>query len=154
MSARLLPALVFGLFATAAAAEQWPVHGLRTSIYLNPGVAGDIDLEIRQTGAKARAFARHRLSVVEGRDMVFDAIAGKDLRVEVDGTTLDRLLGAGVAHHGGFELRRNGQVISLDGFVLAPGFAPRTFELRNRDGEVLFVADYAHYAVDEDSGHV
>lgn len=154
MYARRLITLALALASSVACAESWPVHDLRTSIFLNPGITDDLGLTVTQTGAKARSFQHHRLAVMEGHEYVFQAQVGKGLFAEVDGHAFDRLHGNGIMHRGGFDLRWGTQSLRLDDFVLAPGFAPRTFEIRSRSGEVFFVADFAHFEVDEHSGRI
>jgi hypothetical protein len=153
-SACLLLAAGFGL-ASAAAAGQYPIENLRTSIVLNDGIARDLGLEARNVRTQASPMDHHFLSVSVGRrDMVFESLGPLGLNAAIEGHVFERLLGGSVGHRGGFELAYPGGAVDLQGFVLAAGSEPRSFEIRTAEGELVLTAGLAHFKVDRQSGRL
>jgi hypothetical protein len=149
--AALLP---FALSALPAAAEIWQARDIKTSIALRPGAAASLGLELRQLDQPV-AFEHHPLSVSRGRDAAFASLFPLGLGAEIEkGHVFTRLAGGAVPHRGGFELAYPGGRLSLQGFVLASGKEPRTFEIRTAQGEPVFLGDLAHFKVDRQAGRL
>jgi hypothetical protein len=147
-------ALALGVAQSPVRAGSWPMQDVRTSLSFNRSLLRDLGLELDAVERAEPKRSAHALASSYGERMVFSGENDKRMAVDVQGHVLEHVLGPGVRHKGGFDLNWRGGALSLQGFVLAPAFAPRTFELRARDGEVAFTADFAHFEVDRDAGRL
>jgi len=147
----LLP-LLLALAASGVHAASWSLSDARTAISFNPSLLRDLGVQVRDIERGDLRFDPHAHALVHDARLVFGARNDKRLAVDMQGHVLEHLLGPGLHHRGGFELAWKGGELSLRQFVLAPAFAPRSFELRTRDGEVAFTADFAHFEVDREAG--
>lgn len=154
MHKRLALALALGLVVTTTQAGTWPMQDVRTALSFNASLLEDLGLELHDVERARPKQRAHAWASSYGERLVFNGDNDKRLAVDVQGHVLEHVLGAGVRHKGGFDLRWKGGHLSLQEFVLAPAHAPRTFEVRTRDGDVAFTADFAHFQVDRKAGTV
>ena len=154
MHLRPFPLLLLALAASGADAASWSLSDARTALSFNPALLRDLGVQVRDIERGNLRFDRHQHALGYAAPMVFGARNDKRLAVDMQGHVLEHLLGPGLQHRGGFELNWKGGALSLQQFVLAPAFAPRSFELRTRDGEVAFTADFAHFEIDREAGRL
>jgi hypothetical protein len=147
-------ALAAALSSGTAGAAEWPIRASRTAVSFNEPLLDDLGLSIRKVRHGNTRFVPHEVAVRAGPRLVFAAqdVAGN--AADIEGLVFEHLIGPGLAHRGGFELRWRDGALSLDRFVLGAAFDPRTFELRTQDGFTAFRADFAHAEADPDSGRI
>ncbi len=146
--------LVFVALCGASAAAEWPMHDVRTQLSFNQALMRDLGLEVSALDKVRARFPGHPLSMRFDDPIAFAGLADRRVRADIEGHVFEHLLGPGVRHRGGFELAWRGGRLSLQDFVLAPAYAPREFEVRTRDGLVVFRADFAHFEVDAERGEL
>jgi hypothetical protein len=61
------------------------------------------------------------------------------------GDDFENLAGGRLVAQGGFDLVRGGNRLALVGFEVRPGVEPRTLELRDARGRLVFLADHMHF---------
>ncbi len=135
-----------------AQSTDWPMRDVQTQLSFNNALMNDIGLQVTDVGKPKSHFPGHPLSMRFDDPIAFAGVADKRVRADIEGHVFEHLLGPGVSHRGGFALKWPDGQLSLQDFVLAPAYAPREFEIRTRDGLVVFRADYAHFEVDGERG--
>lgn len=146
--------LLLTLPQTSSAAERWHADEIKTSIAFNIALLNNLGVEVRDLRNQAQALDHHHLSVSAGSDLAFETLGPLGLAAEVDGHSFERLIGGALVHRGGFDLVSRQGRVSLHGFQLNAGAAPRTFELRSTQGELLFTAGFAHFAVEREKSRI
>lgn len=147
-------ALACALGSAAVSAADWPIREVRTQLSFNQALMKDLHLKVDRVRKTRRDFSGHELSLRFQEPIAFAGIDDEKTRADIEAHVFERLLGPGIRHRGGFVVQFDGGRLSMQDFVLAPAFAPREFEIRTRDGLVVFLADYAHFEVDAQSGEL
>ncbi|MEM9593190.1 MAG: hypothetical protein AAGD06_02945 [Acidobacteriota bacterium] len=142
------------LLAVPAAAEQWTVSEVKTSIDFNEPLLDNLGLEVTDVTSPIVGFRHHDLSVARGSGMTFGTVAPLSLALEVDGSVLQDFVAGGLQHQGGFTLDWHGGSASLHAFVMRPTGVERTFEILDRQGRVLLIADNMHFEAHRDLGRL
>lgn len=134
-----------------AASETRPVEQVVTDLALHPGALATLGWEIANIRDN-QVLAHHALSVSAGQGLAFASHGPFGLSAEVENSRFKNFFSGSLRHRGGFDLRYPGGSLSLHGFVVQAGAGPRSFEVRTAEGLRVFVADYAHYALDARRG--
>jgi len=152
MLASRMIAVALALSAMTAHAEAWKMHEVRTVLSFNDNLMLDLGLSVRNIQRREQKFDAHPLAMRFGDTYTFAGVDHPNTAADIEAHVFEHLLGPGITHRGGFNLRWQDGSLSLQQFVLAPAYEPRTFELRTQDGFVAFRADYAHFEVDAARG--
>jgi hypothetical protein len=124
----------------AESTPLWTARDITTSIQFNPDLLRDLGLEIRNPSA----------SVITGDPSTFrfSAPSSWSLLFTAPHADFEDFLGGRVRHTGRLELVGEKTTISFKDFELRRGPEPRTFEIYDAQGRLLFIADNMHLKLD------
>ncbi|MEJ7603706.1 MAG: hypothetical protein WKG01_37810 [Kofleriaceae bacterium] len=126
--------------------QQTQLADVVTTLAFNPRVLGEIGVDVRMTGAIAAA-PRHALAIQPGPASSYEGVS-ECLAVDISEGHLRDFVTGRIAHIGGPTLAHGDRTVSLDGFELRVGAAPRTFDLVTAAGERVLTGTLPHYEID------
>ena len=138
----------------AAASETWTTTDVRTSVEFYPAVLQDLGIELTNVRTSADPVDQHHLSVLSRNAPAFRAAQPWSLSFETQNGHFEGLFSGAARHQGGFDLEWKGGKLSLHGFSVRPGTAPRSLEIVDREGRVVLEGTHLHWSLDKEAGRL
>ena len=142
----VLCCLVSLLCAVPLLAQQdvtWTARDAETQLLFNHELLADLAITLQSSAPSSLA---HGV-----RTFTFNAPAPSGLLFRTRDGDFDDLVGGQLVHRGGFTLSWAGGKASLVDFTLRPGPEPKTLEILDTEGRVIFIADHMHFSFEPES---